>query len=256
MKFMLLFFLVISLSTNLYAQNIRFDGFYVKIKDSSNLTGTNEYLRFYKYGEIFIGTTTTGSPQQIEKWFNLENKNMLRGNFYLAKNKISFLIEIPDGSIRYAGEILEDGILNLKIESSITGNISHDKFSFTYQNESVNEELDLNKSSDVISSFEDAEIKPQFIGGDESMIEYINKNLQYPIKSKGKKIEKKIYVQFIIEKDGSCSNPKLLNELDEDCNTAAINLINNMPKWSPAKNNTELTRCYFVLPLNYTIRKK
>jgi|GEM_PF-2178985 len=253
MKIIFLIFLLISLGSNLYAQNLRFDGIYIKIKDSSNLVATNEYLRFYEDSKTIICTTTSGSPQEIKKWFNLENKNNAKGNYNLKNDKISFTIKIKAGEIQYTGKILEDGILDLKVESFITGHKSHDKFKFINQTEFDNEELDSIKSTDKISSFEDAEIKPQFIGGEESMREYIGKNLQYPSKSKEKKIEGKIFVQFIIEKDGSCSNPKLLTGLDEDCNKAVINLINNMPKWSPAKNKTETIRCYFILPINFTL---
>ena len=140
MKF--LFFLAIALSSNIYAQNLRYDGVYVKIKDTSSITAPNEYLRFYKYGDIITTTTSTGSPQEIKKWFNLENKTISKGNFNLKNNTISFLIELQEGAIQYTGEILKDGVLDLEITSYISDKTSHDKFRFINQAEIDQEKLD------------------------------------------------------------------------------------------------------------------
>jgi len=140
MKF--LFFLALALSSNIYAQNLRYDGIYVKIKDTSDLVATNEYIRFYKYGDIITTTTTTGNPQQIKKWFNLENKTIPKGNFNLKDNTISFLIELQDGVIKYTGEILKDDILDLEITSYISEKISHDRYMFINQAEIDQEKLD------------------------------------------------------------------------------------------------------------------
>lgn len=99
------------------------------------------------------------------------------------------------------------------------------------------------------------EEQAEFPGGLDSMYAYIVKNLKYPEAAKEKGIEGRVFVSFIIEKDGSISNVKLLRGIGGGCDEAAVKMVKNMPKWKPAKQRGKPVRCQFTLPIKFELPK-
>lgn len=99
------------------------------------------------------------------------------------------------------------------------------------------------------------EEQAEFPGGLDSMYAYIVKNLKYPELAKEKGIEGRVFVQFVIEKDGSISNVKILRGIGGGCDEAAVEMVKNMPKWKPAKQRGKPVRCQFNLPIKFELQK-
>jgi protein TonB len=99
------------------------------------------------------------------------------------------------------------------------------------------------------------EEQAEFPGGLDSMYAYIVKNLKYPEAAKEKGIEGRVFVQFVIEKDGSISNVKILRGIGGGCEEAAVEMIKNMPKWKPGKQRGKPVRFQFVLPIKFELPK-
>lgn len=99
------------------------------------------------------------------------------------------------------------------------------------------------------------EEQAEFPGGMDSMYAYIVKNLKYPEKAKAEGIEGRVFVSFIIEKDGSISNVKILRGIGGGCDEAVVEMIKNMPKWKPAKQRGKPVRCQFNLPIKFELPK-
>jgi protein TonB len=245
-----IFFLILFLNSKSFSQELHFEGLYIALKDSSSLVKTNKYLKFYEEGDV-VSVSSPGTPQKVKNWLKLEKEGISKGKYKLRKGKIYFLSKNKYGTVKYSGKMLTDGTLLLDIKSMINGNKSQYQYKYLSSIELQKEEKSMNKSPVKIFLYEDVQIKPQFIGGKEEMFKYIGRELIYPKKSQEAKTEGLIYVRFIIEKNGSCSNPEILRGLDEACNKAVINLIENMPKWEPAKNNKKEIRCYYVLPIKF-----
>ncbi|MBK6996623.1 MAG: energy transducer TonB [Lewinellaceae bacterium] len=93
---------------------------------------------------------------------------------------------------------------------------------------------------------------PAFPGGEEAMCKYINDHLVYPKRAFKKGIQGKVYVQFVVERDGSVSNVKVVKGVHRLLNKEAIRLIANMPKWVPGWANGEV-RVTFTLPLTFKL---
>jgi len=81
-------------------------------------------------------------------------------------------------------------------------------------------------------------------GGDDVFANYIQKNIVYPTDAKEKGIQGKVYIQYIIEKDGSVSNVIVVpgRSLYPSLDQAAIDVIKNSPKWKPGQNNGQPVR--------------
>ena len=81
--------------------------------------------------------------------------------------------------------------------------------------------------------FEVVEEMPEFPGGGMSaLMSYLKDNMRYPASAKEKGTQGRVTVQFVVDKDGSIKEPKLLRSVDKDMDAEALRLISNMPKWN------------------------
>ena len=94
---------------------------------------------------------------------------------------------------------------------------------------------------------------PQFQGGDSALVDYITHNVHYPQAEKAQGIQGKVYVGFVVEKDGSISNVEVKRGIGEECDAEAVRVVKDMPAWIPGKRNGEPVRVSSMLPINYKI---
>ena len=90
---------------------------------------------------------------------------------------------------------------------------------------------------------------PEFPGGSEKMMLFISKNLKIP--ETDEVISGTVYVTFVIERDGSISNVKILRGIREDYNNEVIRVVKSMPKWIPGKQNGKAVRVQYNLPIKF-----
>ena len=100
----------------------------------------------------------------------------------------------------------------------------------------------------------DFEVMPEFKGGLNELISYMQKSVTYPEKSKKKNIEGKVFVKFVVEADGSITNITVLKGVNEELDNEAIRVIKNMPKWNPGKDDGVPIRVYFNIPINFRLK--
>ena len=92
------------------------------------------------------------------------------------------------------------------------------------------------------------DVKPDFPGGYDKFFAFVDENFKYPegnINLKGKKI----YVTFIVEKDGSLSDIKILRDAGHGTGDEALRVLKLSPKWSPGQHKGEIIRVLFSVPL-------
>lgn len=109
----------------------------------------------------------------------------------------------------------------------------------------------LAQTDDTIYSLADEQ--PNYPGGMAGFFKYIQTNLQYPEAAKAKGIEGRIFVEYVIEKDGSISGAKILKGLNAECDKEAIRLVMNAEKWVPGKIDGKVVRVKMALPLNFKL---
>ena len=90
-------------------------------------------------------------------------------------------------------------------------------------------------------------------GGIKSFYKYIKENLTYPEQAKTLGIEGKVFVSFVVEKDGSRSTFKILRGIGAGCDEEAIRLMKESPAWQPAKQNGKVVRQKMTLPFNFKL---
>jgi protein TonB len=97
------------------------------------------------------------------------------------------------------------------------------------------------------------EDNPDYPGGDEARIKYLRDNIKYPEMAKESGIQGTVYVTFVVEKDGSISNVKVLRGIGGGCDEEAIRVLRNMPNWKPGKQRGRPVRAQFNMPIKFTL---
>jgi TonB family protein len=105
--------------------------------------------------------------------------------------------------------------------------------------------------NDVI--FTAVEEQPGFPGGDGARMKFLQDNLVYPKKAKRDRIQGRVFVTFVVEKDGSISNIKVLRGIGGGCDEEAVRVTRLMPKWIPGKHDGQPVRVQFNFPIKFTL---
>ncbi len=116
----------------------------------------------------------------------------------------------------------------------------------------------------VVTEIEDEEVEetiyvvveeePDFPGGMEALLKYLQDNIQYPQLAKENNITGKVFVTFVVEKDGRVTQVKLLRDIGGGCGNEAMRVVKAMPKWKPGKQQGRPVRTQFNLPVVFNLR--
>ena len=106
---------------------------------------------------------------------------------------------------------------------------------------------DSNKAYDAVDEM------PQFPGGPSALFEFLSKNIQYPKEAEDANLQGRVIVSFVVEKDGSVSNAKVVRPIDPLLDAEALRVVNSMPKWIPGKQNGEAFRVKYTIPVTFRV---
>ncbi|HOI31583.1 MAG: energy transducer TonB [Bacteroidales bacterium] len=98
------------------------------------------------------------------------------------------------------------------------------------------------------------ESMPEFPGGPAKMMEYIAKNIKYPAMARESGIQGRVFVNFVVEPDGSVSKVKVLRGIGGGCDEEAVRVVESMPKWTPGRQRGKAVRVSFNLPVRFTLQ--
>ena len=94
----------------------------------------------------------------------------------------------------------------------------------------------------------------EYPGGINAMIDYFFKSVVYPEKAKADNVQGKVYVQFVVDTDGSITEATVLHGVGGECDDEALRVVKSMPKWQPATFKGKPVRSKYVMPINYTLK--
>jgi len=206
-----------------------------------------------------------GDVQKFSQWVRsrakypeIAYKNGIQGKVF-----IGFIVE-PDGSVtnvtllRGVDKSLDDEALrvvrsspqwkpgmqrgeNVPVRFSITVNFSL-------------ETADQTKKSDSDDIFMIVEKMPTFQGGDvQKFSEWVANNVQYPAIAKENGIQGKVYLGFVVEKDGTISKVQILRSVDASLDNEAIRVVKTSPPWTPGEQRGEPQRVRFSITVLFDL---
>lgn len=101
--------------------------------------------------------------------------------------------------------------------------------------------------------FDVVEEQASFPGGMDALKKYLGDNLKYPPMAKESGVQGKVYVQFVVFKDGNVGDIKVLRGIGSGCDEEAIRVVKGMPKWEPGKQRGRSVSSRFTLPINFRL---
>ena len=102
--------------------------------------------------------------------------------------------------------------------------------------------------------YEVCEQIPIFEGGDAALLKYLRENLKYPDNTKDRGVQGRLVIGFIVEKDGSLTDVKVLRPVDIDLDAEVLRVIKGMPKWIPGRQNGKRVRVRYLLPIHICLQ--
>ncbi|MBK7129370.1 MAG: energy transducer TonB [Crocinitomicaceae bacterium] len=97
------------------------------------------------------------------------------------------------------------------------------------------------------------EIMPEFIGGADALDDFIKKNIKYPAEAKEQGIQGKVYVQFVVEKDGTVTNVTVRRGAHTLLDNEAVRVVKLMPAWKPGTMRGKKVRVRYTLPITFSL---
>ena len=102
--------------------------------------------------------------------------------------------------------------------------------------------------------FDVVEQMPQYKGGYQALMDYLNKSIKYPVIAEENGIQGRVVCTFVVERDGSITDVKVVRSVDPSLDKEAVRVLKAMPKWIPGKQNGSAVRVKFTLPVTFKLQ--
>jgi protein TonB len=99
--------------------------------------------------------------------------------------------------------------------------------------------------------FDVVEQQPSFPG---DLNGFLSSNIKYPVVAQENGVQGRVVVQFVVERDGSITDVRVVRSVDPSLDKEAVRLVKSMPKWIPGKQNGQAVRVRFTLPVNFRLQ--
>lgn len=110
--------------------------------------------------------------------------------------------------------------------------------------------------ADTSHVFMVVEEMPEFPGGTEALLEYLRSNLQYPERCKENKIQGRVIITFVVNKDGNIVEPAVVKSAGPEgveLDVEALRVVSSMPAWTPGKQKGEAVRVQYTVPITFKL---
>lgn len=224
------------------------------------------------YQNILL-STTVGATLVFQNNFNSNLKNrivmLVKKSNKTAKSRIIIGLPIILLATLVLGFTQTANIKQVinpsKIERvKIADNFSFNNIEIPIEKTEIEDQSIVNQlvtPTQIIQSTEDSvydkvDVSPEYPGGMNEMVKFISSNIIYPEAAKKANIKGVVYVSFIVEKDGSISNIKILRGIGGGCDEETIRVVKLMPKWTPGKKGEKPVRVKVALPVKFELGNK
>ncbi len=105
-------------------------------------------------------------------------------------------------------------------------------------------------------TFDVVEQMPEFPGGTSELMKFLSMNIKYPEAAEKAGLQGRVVVTFIVEKDGTVSNAKVVKSVSEELDAEALRVINAMPKWKPGMQKGQPVRVKYTIPISFRLNNE
>jgi hypothetical protein len=143
--------------------------------------------------------------------------------------------ELRGDKIQFQVRAVQDTIITMVEEKAIF-----------YSPDSKEKNMEKNEDNTVYNTAS-IEVEPEFLGGMENFYSFVQKNFQMPDEEG---LKGKVYLTFVVEKDGSLTDIKVLRDIGYGTGKEAVRVLKTTPRWNPGEQNGKKVRCTFSLPIS------
>lgn len=225
----------------------------MNLKKSPKANLENKKNIFFLLGLVFaLGITLLAF-----EWNTTPKKISWLGSVHMSEIEEDIIIPItreqeiqapppPPPQIIESFSIVEDDITiedNLVIEDPETDNRMIMDIAMVVQT--------IEEETEEVEIFSIVENMPEFPGGELALHRFIANTLRYPRVAMENGIQGKVYVTFVVERDGSVSNVKILKGVDASLDNEALRVMKLLPKWQPGSQGGKTVRVSYNVPINF-----
>ena len=102
--------------------------------------------------------------------------------------------------------------------------------------------------------YRSVEQMPQFPGGEAALMKYLKSHINYPPKAAKNNIEGNVIVQFVVKKDGSIGEVKVVHSLEKDLDKEAVRVVKSLPKFTPGRHDGQAVSVWYTLPVSFKLK--
>ena len=110
-----------------------------------------------------------------------------------------------------------------------------------------------NEPQDV---YESVEQMPEFPGGMEEMMKFLQSNIQYPANAAKNNVEGRVILQFVVEKDGQIGDVKVARSVDPELDAEALRVVKSMPNFIPGRQDGKPVAVWYTIPISFKLQNK
>jgi periplasmic protein TonB len=92
-------------------------------------------------------------------------------------------------------------------------------------------------------------------GGDAELLKFMTANMRYPTSAKADKVEGRVILNMVVEKDGKITIVKPVSSPHDACTEESVRLLHKMPNWNPAMKDGQAVRSYYIFPIQFKLDK-
>jgi len=246
--------------------NVFFKTKYTLVNNIITIMGTNEAAMISDMTNKTGGRTyRLAIPKDIDVYLLVNKKYVAKIN---SKNKnydIYLFDGVKDQTKKHLAEWNKNEAANkLLFEKIYKGRFNskamYDENSVITISEPIGEPAPKNTKVDIengVFDYLDPKIEhvPEFPGGMITFYKYLNTDMQYPSLAKENNVQGKVFLSFIVEKDGILTNITVTRGLGTGCDEEAIRLIKNSAKWKPATISGKKVRCKYNILVNFRLEQ-
>ncbi|WP_281310120.1 energy transducer TonB [Flavobacterium flavigenum] len=227
-------------------QNIQFEYWNDKIKKINMEASDNSYLKFFINSRIvnyYKFPIIYQEAFDFDQSGNLISKKIYVNNELFSEFEYVFLYKSTKSNILKNTNKKELVKQEVVLKENYSEKITENQIKKSDYNSMFPVQAVIEAGSDEVYNTAGLEVAPEYPGGPESMNAFLKKNYVASKEIINKKTSGKIYATFIIEKDGSLTDLKILRDLGPSSGKEFLRIINLMPKWKPGMQNGKTVRC-------------
>lgn len=227
------------------------------------MVAKNAYDEYQKTHQIHDQVTEiTALKQEKKKEAKVERKEIVK------QQEVEKVVEKVKSSVKFTAPVIKnDDEVKPEDEMKTQEEIMDSKVAVGFANVVGNDENgEVLKAKEVIATepvkpkeeenkvFDVVEQMPSFPGGNSALMQFLSKNIKYPVVAEENGIQGRVICTFVVERDGRVTDVHVVKSVDPSLDKEAVRVVSSMPNWIPGKQNGSAVRVKYTLPVTFRLQ--